>query len=405
MMRRMLGFPTIAAVAAIALSAAACSKANSGSPVAPSAPAPQAVATPAPVAGGASISGTLVGGSASALAAPAGFATLGSVGRVTVSVTGSSISVVSEDGTFTLTNVPPGDITLSITGAGVNALVPLPGVGMNDQLRITVRVEGTSAQLEDKKQESTDKVEIEGIITAATGMSSTGGTIVVGRDNTSVFVPAAASITKGSITMKPNDLTVGLRVHVRATKAGAALTATVVLVQNTSGNGNGRGNGGSGDDSDDDDDDDANEAEITGTVTGAPTTGCPLITFYVGTTKVTTTASTTWDDVTCATLASGDSVKVEGAKQPDGSIVAKEVEKRSGTTTGNTGKASGTVTEVGGTCPDKTFKLGSTKVKTASSTTFEGLSCATLTNGVKVEVTGTKGSDGVVLASAIEKRN
>ena len=142
------------------------------------------------------------------------------------------------------------------------------------------------------------------------------------------------------------------------------------------------------------------------TLDAAYGTGCLMTaTGRTGTTKVTTTASTTWDDVTCATLASGDSVKVEGAKQPDGSIVAKEVEKRSGTTTGNTGKASGTVTEVGGACPDKTFKLGSTKVKTASSTTFEGLSCATLTNGVKVEVTGTKGADGVVLASAIEKRN
>lgn len=406
MMRRMRGYRTIALAGAIALSAA-CSKANNGSPVAPSTAPAQSVPTPAPVAGGASISGTVVSGAASALAAPTGLATLGALGRITVSVTGTSISVVSDDGNFTLQNVPPGDLTLTITGAGVNAVVPLPGVGLNDQLRITVRLDGGSAQVEDKKQESSDKIEIEGIISAATGMSSTGGTIVVGRDNTSVAVPAAASITKGATVLKPNDLTVGMRVHVRATKAGAALTATVVIVQNTnSGNGNGNGNGGSGsgDDSDDDgDDDDAGEAEITGTVTGAPTTSCPIITFYIGTTKVTTTAGTSYDDVTCSTLKAGDTVKVEGVRQADGSIVAKEVEKRGGTTTGGTAKASGTVSEIGGTCPEKSFKLGSTKIRTKGATKFEGVSCATLTSGVKVEVTGSTQSDGVLLASTVEK--
>ncbi len=331
-MRRMLGFPTVAMAVAIAVSAAACSKANSGSPVAPSTSTLQAVSTPAPVSGGASISGTVVMGSAPALAAPSGFATLGSVGRITVSVTGTSISVVSDDGTFTLLNVPPGDLTLSITGAGVNAVVPLPGVGLNDQLRITVRLQGNSAEVEDKKQESSDKVEVEGIISAATGMTSTEGTIVVGRGDTTVVVPATARITKGGTTLKPNDLTVGLRVHVRATKAGSALTATVVIVQNTNSGKGGSGSGGDSDDEDDesDEDDDANEAEITGTVTGAPTTGCPVITFYVGTTKVTTTAVTSFDDVTCSTLKAGDAVKVEGVRQVDGSIVAKEVEKRGG---------------------------------------------------------------------------
>ena len=413
MMPRMLGFPMIAMAAAIAVSAAACSKANSGSPVAPSTSTPQAVSTPAPVVGGASISGTVVTGPASALAAPSGFATLGSVGRITVSVTGTSISVISDDGTFTLQNVPPGDLTLTITGAGINAVVPLPGVGLNDQLRLTVRLEGSSAQVEDMKQESSDKVEVEGVITAVTGMPSAGGTIVVGRDNTAVLVPAAASITKGGTTLKPNDLAVGLRVHVRAAK-GTPLTATVVIVQNTStGSGNSDGNGnGNGGSSSGDDNDDANEAEIMGAVTGTPTTSCPIITFFVGTTKVTTTAGTTFDDVTCSTLKPGDQVKVEGVRQTDGSIVAKEVEKRGGTTTtGSTSKASGTsktsgtVTAVSGTCPEKTFMLGSTKVKTSSATKFDGISCSTLANGVKVEVTGSKQTDGVVLASAIEKNN
>jgi hypothetical protein len=47
--------------------------------------------------------------------------------------------------------------------------------------------------------------------------------------------------------------------------------------------------------------------------------------------------------------------------------------------------------------------LGTTPVTTTASTKFDDLTCAALANGARVEVTGTKQSDGTVLASAIEK--
>jgi hypothetical protein len=61
--------------------------------------------------------------------------------------------------------------------------------------------------------------------------------------------------------------------------------------------------------------------------------GCPAVTFKVGpvlslATKVTTTSSTTFTGVTCAMIANGARVEVEGTKQADGSITAASVEPK-----------------------------------------------------------------------------
>jgi hypothetical protein len=278
----------------------------------------------------------VVTGSTAALASPAGaispfaFAALSGAGRVTVSVNGTSISATSDDaGNFTLRNVPPGNITLTISGNGFSAQVTLPPVNTNDQLRVTVRINGGTATLDDDEVESPDnKVELEGLISSVIGLTSAGGTIVVGRLNTSVTVPSSAAITKGGTVLKPNDLVVGMRVHVRAMKSGNALTATTVIVQ--AGNPDAGGNNGKADDDDDDDaaDDDANEVHFAGAIAGTPAGSCAsTLTLMVGSTRVTATASTRFDDVTCLTLVSGDTVEGEGMRQSDGSVLAKEIKK------------------------------------------------------------------------------
>ncbi|HUR33328.1 MAG TPA: DUF5666 domain-containing protein [Vicinamibacterales bacterium] len=333
MMRRLIGNSVVPALLTLAVAAAACSKGSSTSPVAPTALSPAGSApVPAPLSGGATVSGMVVTGATSTpaplgLAFP-GAATLAGAGRVTISVNGSSISATSDDaGNFVLQNVPPGAVTLTITGSGFSAQITLPAVNVNDTLRVTVRVNGSTATLDDDEVESADKLEIEGTIGSVSGLSSSGGTIVVGRLNTAVLVTSATSITKGSATLKPNDLMVGLRVHVRAAKSGSTLTATTVIVQNTTPDAAG-GNGKSDDDDDDEADDDRNEAEFSGTIAGAPTGSCATaLTFMAGSTKVTTKPSTKFENVTCATLASGDFVKGEGTRQTDGSVLASEVEK------------------------------------------------------------------------------
>ena len=329
MMRRFLANPMMLLVASIAVSAAACSKGSTTSPVAPSTPTPSATSTPAPsLVGGATITGMIVTGTPSGTTTLLDVPMLAGAGRVTVSVTGTSISVTSDDdGHFTLLNVPPGNLTLTITGSGFSAQVALPPVNTNDQLRVTVRVNGSTATLDDDELESSDnKVEVEGQIASVAGMTSSGGTIVVGRLNTSVIVPSTASISKGGTALKPNDLVVGMRVHVRAAKAGSTLTATTVIVQT-------RNPGDNTNKSDDHDDqvEDTNEANYAGTIVGSPTGSCSSsLAVRVGSTRVVTNSSTKFDNVTCAALAAGDTVSGEGTKQTDGSVLAKEVEKVGG---------------------------------------------------------------------------
>ena len=75
-------------------------------------------------------------------------------------------------------------------------------------------------------------------------------------------------------------------------------------------------------------DEDKNEVEVKGSL-GAPKTGtCPSISFNVGTQKVSTNSATEFRDTTCAALAVGDQVEVKGAKQSDGSVLARRVEKK-----------------------------------------------------------------------------
>lgn len=405
-----LSVRAIVPLALLLAATAACSKSNTSASLAPTAPS----ATTAAVAPGASISGMVVSGTSAAPALAGGvYSAMSAAGRVTITVNGTSISVTSDDnGNFVLTNVPAGVVTLTISGPGFSSQVTLPSVNVNDQLRITVRLSGSSAELDDQEHESEGKVEIEGQIGSVSGLSSSGGTILVGRLNTAVLVNASTSITMGNTPMKPNDLVVGARVHVRASQSGSTLTATTVIVQqaSTPGSSNsGSGNSGKGNGGDDDDD------EVEGVITDTPAGGCPASNrFTVGTTKVTTNASTTFDNTTCANLAKGDAVSVEGTKQTDGSILATEVEKKNGGGTGSgssgSGKTSstGTISGVSGTCPAVSFTMNGGKVSTNASTKYDdGLSCAALSTvpaSTKLEVDGTKQTDGSVLASEIGKK-
>jgi hypothetical protein len=194
-------------------------------------------------------------------------------------------------------------------------------------------------------------------------------------------------IRHGNRTLTMADIQVGDHIQARGTMEGTTLVATEIKVEDT-------GN-----------DNDENEAELRGTVSafsGAAT--CPAATFMIGTTKVTTSATTVFDDVTCATLANGAIVEVEGTKQADGSILARKVEGEAGPdeVEGMIFGLAGT-----GTCPALTFKVGSTlatatTVNTNASTTFNGVLCTALANGARVEVEGTKQADGSITAASVE---
>ena len=75
-----------------------------------------------------------------------------------------------------------------------------------------------------------------------------------------------------------------------------------------------------------DDDDDANEWEARGAISGLTGT-CPAITFTLSGKTVRATSSTRFESITCSAIANGTALKVEGALQTDGSVVAKKIRK------------------------------------------------------------------------------
>jgi hypothetical protein len=76
--------------------------------------------------------------------------------RVGIAPPGIS-TVVGRDGTFTLTGVPPGTVTLVFTNNGVSAGILLSNVGVNQLIVLDVRVGSGVATLESEHRRSRDQ--------------------------------------------------------------------------------------------------------------------------------------------------------------------------------------------------------------------------------------------------------
>ena len=222
--------------------------------------------------------------------------------------------------------------------------------------------------------------ELSGFVTAK-------GTDSITVNGITVKVVADTVIRHGHTTLTLADIEVGDHVQVRGTgdEAGTTLTATEIKVEDT------------GNDNDDNDETPETTEPLKGTVAGLSGT-CPALTFTIGTKTVHTNASTVFDDVTCATLANGNIVEVTGTTQADASILASKVELEAGPDQ-VTGTISGLVTTA--TCPVVSFTVGTKTVTTGASTTYTGVTCATLANGNHVEVEGTL-SGSTIAAANIE---
>ena len=261
---------------------------------------------------------------------------------------------------------------------------------------------------------------MEGLITS---VDATAKTIVV--DGMTVGVPASATIRHGGTMLTFADLKVGERVHVKASRSGGTTIASEVNVQNENVPGdsvagvvsglagacptvtftvnttkisttaatlftdgtcaefaNGvtvhvkgakQADGSIVADRVFFEDNDKEHVRAHGTVSGLQGT-CPGLTFMAGTTKVTTDAFTKFSGATCAQLANGNSVHVEGTQQADGTLTAARVRLD----TPEPGEdherdhMEGTISGLAGTCPALTFSVGTLKVSTSASTTFPG---------------------------------
>ena len=133
--------------------------------------------------------------------------TTGSSTTLRVTINGTNIStMVDGTGQFTLNGVPPGTVTITFTGNNISASITLNNVAVGDEIRIEVRLNGTSARIESENRgrrddDDDDEDEVEGVVSGLTGtcpaLTFTVGTQVVITNSTTVFDDPCSSIRTG----------------------------------------------------------------------------------------------------------------------------------------------------------------------------------------------------------------
>ena len=312
----------------------------------------------------------------------------------------------------------------------------------------------------DSHDEEATKQEIEGLVEALPP-AAPGTLVVAGR---TVTTDATTMIRKGDATKIFADLAIGQRVHVKGRSDGTAILATLIEIQNTQtdapvnlngimegvtgsapafqltiegrlvkgdhlteyfGEGNrawsftdlkngsrvevkGQQRDGyvyaarihieKGEDPSPDE-----PASFQGTLT-AMTGTAPNLTLTVGSKAVRTSADTLIERKgerwSFGDLRIGYLLHVEGTRRADGSIDARKIQVKDNETSVTT-ELEGVVGALTGACPSLSFVVNGTPVVTNASTVFAG-GCASLRNGDKVGVKGTKQPDGAVLATKVQ---
>lgn len=312
-----------------------------------------------------------------------------------LSPTGSSLSApVDAGGRFTL-GVPAGNIQLQFAGPGVDARLGLAGVQMAEDIKITVRVNGSVAELDDNRRTRSDNhVEVEGRVTM---VNVPGRTLTVG--DTVVSVPGGTPITNNSgVPVELSTIAAGDRVEAKGTLTGGTVTATQVRLENEkTGTSGGAATGAT--------------IEISGAISSRRGT-CPSITFNVGTTVVSTNERTQFEDGTCARALDNVMVEVKGTRQANGSLLASSIELKGPDDNDddendddkNEVELRGTLAARSGSCPVLTLTVGSASIETSSRTEFKNVTCSALAVKDSVEIEATRQANGKLLAKKVEKK-
>jgi len=226
-------------------------------------------------------------------------------GTVTVTIVGTGASTtIDGTGNFTLDNVPPGSVQLHFQGRGTDAMLTISGIEADDHISIAVTLNGNNARLDQReKTKGGNGNEVNGRID-----SIDAGARTLRVNGMTVLVPTSTVIRHGNRTFAFADLRLGDHVQVKGTLAGTTVTASEIKVET--------------DGEDDDDDNDGNG--LSGAVSALSGT-CPAVSFFVAGTKVVTSASTKFEDGSCAGLRNDVRVEVDGTRVGD-TLMATKVE-------------------------------------------------------------------------------
>jgi hypothetical protein len=146
------------------------------------------------------------------------------------------------------------------------------------------------------------------------------------------------------------------------------------------------------------------EAKVASLVAG---TSCPALSFVLGSTTVSVTASTSFERGACQDIVIGAKLKVTGTRQPSGSVVATSVEVEpaeaddddpvSGPGRNEAVEGEGVITglQTGTSCPALTFLIGAKSIAVTAATVFDRGTCADLAIGARVHVKGTMTGDNI----------
>lgn len=320
--------------------------------------------------------------------------------RGDLTITGTTLSVVAtmieiEDGSeragegrvTEVTGTCP-NITIAVDGLSIQAdaltrYVPANRGAGCDQIRVGTKISASTVPLaggglrarliEIKGQRHFG--EGEGRITAVSGACPD---LRIFFGDTPVDVNTATNYVGGTC----GDLAVGVRVQARGFRDDDATTNIASWIKFKARHVEGR------------------------SVVTAVTGSCPTLSITVGgVVRVVTDAATVFVGGTCATIRTGVKVHVSGdMRTDDGAVIAERITIEEEPENRRGGRVEGSITTLGGTCPARTFTVAGVAVATTATTRFEGLTCASLAAGTRVEVEGAV-LNGVLVAAKVERED
>jgi Domain of unknown function (DUF5666) len=127
-----------------------------------------------------------------------------------------------------------------------------------------------------------------------------------------------------------------------------------------------------------------------------------------GTVTLTFTGEGVSASLTLNNVNAGDEIRIEVRLNGNSARIESETRRQGGDDEDDddadrdeANEVEGTVSALSGTCPAVTFTVGTRVVKTGNATVFED-PCTGIRNGVRVEVRGTRASDGTFTAARVE---